>query len=254
MFPKYPFPMLGRIERCWLFTFREPVESLAPLVPEPLSPVMRDGFAFWNVVVCEIAGMRPSFAPRALGLRYRHVAYRIYVRHKPENAPPVEGLYFVRSDADSHLIGGAGELLTDFRFHHAGIDIDQTEAHAEIAVGSPDAPARVGIDLLARPELPDGSPFGSLFEAKAALRYKPYAFAPDGHGGVRTLRVVRDEFSWKSKLVAADTDFAFLRGRDAEPEINYQVDPIDYRWERAAIHPAPATSPAPHRAPSPSGA
>lgn len=46
MLPKYPFPMCGTIERCWLFTFREPVESVAPLVPAPLRPVTRDGFAF----------------------------------------------------------------------------------------------------------------------------------------------------------------------------------------------------------------
>ena len=243
---KYPFPMLGTLERCWLFTFREPVESIAPLVPAPLVPVTRDGFAFWNVVVCEIAGMRPAFVPRALGLRYRHVAYRIYVRHKPENAPPVEGLYFVRSDADSRVIGGAGNLLTDFRFHRAGIDIEQTEARAAIEVGSPDAPATVDIDLEARPELPEGSPFGSLFEAKSALRYKPFAFAPDGRGGVFTLRVRRDELAWKSKLVRAETDFAFLRDRDVQPEIAYQVDPIEYRWERAVTSSCsePSTRPA----------
>ena len=81
--------------------------------------------------------------------------------------------------------------------------------------------------------MPEGSPFGSLFEAKAALRYKPYAFAPDGRGGVRTLRVIRDELAWKSKLVTAECDFAFLRDRDASPEIHYEVEPIDYRWERA---------------------
>ena len=234
MIPKYPFAMRGTIERCWLFTYREPVDSVAPLVPEPLSLVTRDGFAFWNVVVCEIAAMRPAFVPRALGLRYRHAAYRLYVRQKANGAPPVEGLYFLRSDADSKLICKAGGLLTDFRFHHAQIAIAENDSRAKIEIDSRDAPAKVGIDLSAKPELPVGSPFGSLFEAKAVLKYKPYALAPDGRGGARVLRVRRDELAWRSKLVIAEADFAFLHGRGAEPEITYQVEPIDYRWEKAA--------------------
>ncbi len=232
---KYPFPMCGKIERCWLFTFREPAATLGPLLPAPLEPVTRDGFAFWNVVACEIAAMRPAFAPSALGLRYRHVAYRIYARFKPDGAPPVEGLHFLRSDADSHLITAAGRLLTDFHFHHARIDIDTTRDATRIGITSPGAPATVSVDHHTPPQLDAGSPFGSLFEAKAALRYKPYALAPNAGGGVRILRVRRDEGAWKSKLVSATTDFAFLKGRNATPEITYDVAPIEYRWERENI-------------------
>lgn len=232
---KYPFAMRGEIERCWLFTFREPVESVRALIPEPLEPIVRDGYAFWNVVVCEIAAMRPTFAPRAVGMRYRHVAYRLYVRHRTENGPSVEGLYFVRSDADHPLITAAGRHLTDFRFHRAGVEIEEDEAATDIRIDSPDAPAKIHIDQQAPPALPDGSPFGSLFEAKAVLRYKPFALAPDGKGGVRTLRVRRDEHAWKSKLVNARTDFAFLADRNIEPEITYQVAPIEYVWERMRV-------------------
>jgi hypothetical protein len=226
--------MCGTIERCWLFTFRERVETVAPFVPAPLAPVTRDGFAFWNVVVCEVDDMRPAFAPPGSGIHYRHVAYRLYVRHKPKGAPPLEGLYFLRSDADSRLLGVAGNLLSDFQFHHATVEIAQSDALTTIDIASDEAPGHVGIDLLATPELPEGSPFGSLFEAKAVLKYKPFALTPDGRGGVRVLRVCRDEYAWKSKLVTAKTDFAYLRGRDIGPEISYQVEPIDYRWEKVS--------------------
>mgnify|MGYP001814944596 FL=1 len=229
---KYPFDMCGRIERCWLFAFREPGETIAPLVPEPLTAITRDGYAFWNVVVCEISGMRPLFAPKSMGISYRHAAYRIYVRHKPTAAPPVEGLYFVRSDADSAAITAAGSLLTDFHFHRARIRIAQGESRTEIDIDSRTAPGHALIDLDAKPHLREQSPFGSLFEAKAVLKYKPFALAPAGARSVRVLRVRRDELAWRSKLVQAEADFEFFNDRAVEPEIAYQVDPIDYRWER----------------------
>lgn len=232
---KYPFAMRGRIERCWLFTFREAAASVAGLVPEPLIPITRGGFAFWNVVVCEIADMRPAFAPREIGLSYWHVAYRLHVRHKPDGAPPLDGLYFVRSDADKRAMVAAGNLLTDLHFHRAGIGVEQRETTTEIRIDSPDAPARATVTRNTPPSLTPTSPFGSLFEAKAVLRYKPFALSVMPGGRVRVLRVRRDELAWKSKLVNAESEFAFFRDRDVEPEITYEVNPIEYVWERGKV-------------------
>lgn len=232
---KYPFAMCGSIERCWLFTFREPLAEVADLVPAPLSPVTREGFAFWNVVVCEIADMRPKGSPRAFGLRYRHAAYRLYVRHKAEAQPPIEGLYFLRSDADSRLISSAGKWLSDFNFHHAAIDIEDRDSETRLAINSPDAAAEISIDRDTPPSLDSGSPFGSLFEAKAALKYKPFALSPVGDNKARVLRVLRDEEAWRSKLVTAHCDFSFFKGRNVTPEIAYEVAPIEYQWQRGKI-------------------
>jgi hypothetical protein len=232
---KYPFAMCGWIERCWLFTFREPVADVADLVPAPLSPVTRGGLAFWNVVVCEIADMRPKGTPRVLGLRYRHAAYRLYVRHKAEGMPAIEGLYFLRSDADSRLISTAGKWLSDFNFHHANITIEDGDAETRLAINSPDAAAEIRIDRDTPPTLDSGSPFGSLFEAKAALKYKPFALSPVCANKARVLRVRRDEEAWKSKLVTAHCDLEFFKGRNISPEIAYDVAPIEYVWERGKI-------------------
>jgi hypothetical protein len=112
MIRKNPITMKGRIDRCWLFTFQAPEAEARALLPRPLVPVTREGFAFWNVVVCRVEAMRPRGVPGFLGMSYWHVAYRLYARFGAE-----EGLYFVRSDCDSGFMATMGNVMTDFNFH-----------------------------------------------------------------------------------------------------------------------------------------
>src|SRR5437763_16699429 len=117
--PKNPLTIIGTLDRCWLFVYQTPIEEARALLPRELEPVTHGGCAFWNVVVCHLRQMRPKPLPAFLGVSYWHVAYRFHVRFRPRSGPPVEGLYFVRSDCDSPLMTWAGNLLTDFNFHTA---------------------------------------------------------------------------------------------------------------------------------------
>ena len=56
---KYPFTMVGTIDQCLLFTFQSPPEWAEALLPDCLTPVVHNGCAFWNVVVCHVRDMRP---------------------------------------------------------------------------------------------------------------------------------------------------------------------------------------------------
>ena len=231
IFQKNPITMRGRLEKCWLFTFRTPEEDVAGLIPDQLTLLSRDGFAFWNIVVCEISGLRPAGIPLWMGLRYRHVGYRLYVRYQP-NGVPVEGLYFVRSDCDSGLIKITGNLLTDFDFHRAKVGIEDTS----VSIDSPDASALAKMDHEVPVSLSPGSPFDSIYQAKAVLKYKPFGIAPGSNGKMNVVAIARDEDAWRSKLVhVAEQDWAFFKGRNVVPEVCYEVDPIEYRWNRGRI-------------------
>lgn len=220
--------MKGRLDRCWLFTFRSPEAEARAFVPSPLALVTREGQAFWNVVVCRVEAMRPRGLPGFLGMGYWHVAYRLHVRHREE-----EGLTFVRSDCDSGLMAWMGNLMTDFRFHSGAVEVQEDRDWLRIGIDVPGAGAEATLRR-GTARLPKHSLFGSLGEASAFLKYKPRGFSVGKDGQVRVVRIVRDESAWRARPVEiVSQEWAFFKGMRVTPEICTEVDPIAYQWNRS---------------------
>lgn len=235
LFQKNPFTVRGHLARCWLFTYRTPPAAAQALLPTQLEAVTHGGYAFWNIVVCTIHHIRPAALPAQLGLCYHHVAYRLHARTRSGT----EGLYFLRSDCDSALVSLSGNLLTDFNFHTTPIAITQeNSSRTSVTVSSPTAAAEVIIDRSKRPELSWNSPFTSVSDASSFLKYKPFGLSPAGHTSTNIVAISRDESSWKSTPVAVPfASWKFLEPHDTEPELAFDVAPIDYVWNRATIEP-----------------
>jgi len=230
---KNPLAMVGRIERCWLFAYRAPAELVRRLVPEPLLPIEKGPWGFFNLVVCEIERMRPAGVPRLLGVSYRHAAYRIPVR-SPRGR--VEGLYFLRSDCDSAPVAHLGRLLTDFGFHRARIDVAETPDRVEIGIDSRDAPASVVIERREPPALAPGSPFASLDEAASFLDYRPFGISIEGGRRLNVVAIDRDESARRPRCVRVlHARWKFLEDRETDLEVCWEVEPIDYRWNRGVL-------------------
>ena len=236
--PKNPLTLVGTIDRCWLFVYQTPAADARRLVPDTLELVTREGCAFWNIVVCRLRGMRPRGFPAFLGVGYWHVAYRFYVRFHPASGPPIEGLYFLRSDCDHRVMSVMGNALTDFHFHTAGIEAAEQGTLLSLMVRSPDAPARATVDRAKPAELPPHSGFSSLEEAAAFLKYKPFGISLDPAGNANIVAIQREESAWKSRLVrVVSAEWRFFDGKTVRPEICYEVEPIDYQWNRGRIVP-----------------
>lgn len=224
--------MTGRITACVLLAYRTPKHAVQPLVPPGLELVTRGEWAFWNVVASRIEAMRPSGLPAWCGMSYQHVAYRLYVR-APGTNPSVEGLFFVRSDADNALIASTGNLLSDFRFHRSHIKFSAGTDEVNLKVQSAEAPA----ELHAQPDVSDSavpaeSPcFSSHAEAAHFLKYRPLGLAPDARG-LRLAEVFRNESEWhESQLSVRSARFQFLeRFGLHQLELATRVAPLDYRW------------------------
>ena len=233
---KNPFTVRGHIRRCWLFTWRTPEETVRPLLPAPLVPVTHRGFAFWNAVVCEIGGMRPRALPESLGIGYWHAAYRLHVRARVAGGREVEGLHFIRSDCDRSIVAALGNALTDFRFHTARIAVQETAGAVVGRIDVADASARFHIDRHATPQLSAGSPFASVAEAAAFLKYKPCGLSPASPDAINAVRIVREESAWRSRaVVVAEQRWEFFAGCDVTPEVCCEVAPINYEWSRGKI-------------------
>jgi hypothetical protein len=205
-------------------------------LPDPLQPITHHDRAFWNVVVCELAHMRPLGFPARVGVGYRHVAYRMYARFTAADGSEVTGLYFLRSDCDSRLMTIAGNLLTDYKFRFAKIEIEATGNGIRLSVSSSTGSGGADIDYASSALLGQGSAFSSLSEAAEFLKYEPAGIGVSREGQVNVVRITRDESAWDSRLVhVSKAQWQFLDGVDLTPEVCYEVLPIEYRWGRARL-------------------
>lgn len=229
-----PFAMRGRIEKCWLFSYRTSPDEVRAVLPGVFEPVTYGSFAFWNLVICRVSALRPRLVPAALGISYWHVAYRVPVRYRSPSGE-IEGLYFVRSDCDSAWIARAGNMMTDFNFHRAGIEVEE-RGGTVVQIRSPRAAARVEVTRETPSILETGSPFPDLAFADRFLKYKPAALSVLPDGNVQVLKVVRDENAWKDRLVRVKkADWDFLKDKKAVFEICQEVKPIEYQWNPGEI-------------------
>ena len=269
-----PIAMKGRLGECLLMSYRTPPRTVRRLVPGCMDLVTRDGWAFWNVVACAVESMRPVGAPACVGVSYRHVAYRLHVRARTAAGETLDGLYFVRSDADSALVGRFGNLLTDFRFHPAHVELSRGAAESGgdlltlSILGEEKADALVRVEAPAgdRPVAPaplaDASVFRTAAERDAFLKYRPLGLSVDLDGRYLHLaEVLRDESAWRERpvrvLEAHWKFFDALGQRDLHLERATRVDPMDYRWRlgrRAAVATLPAPAPAERRPAAPARA
>ena len=228
--------MTGVLTDCVLISYSTPVSSVKHLLPPQLTPITKHDRAFWNVVVCCVSRIRPLGVPAFLGMNYVHVAYRLLVRAEVAGGETVDGLFFVRSDADHRLLCTTGNWMSDFRFHRADIAVSGNESSFECAVTSHDrGDAILKGRQTTSPALQNDSVFGSYAEAASFLKYNPLALSCDHRGRrLKLAEVFRDERSWKeSPLQIEDARWTFLESlnqHDLKLELATRIAPINYRW------------------------
>lgn len=228
--------MVGRLDRCFLLSLRTPAEAVVHLVPRGLSLVTHGPWAFWNLVVSHITGMRPRPVPSFLGLDYHHVAYRLLVRGMSSHGP-VEGLFFLRSDVDASSICLPGNRLSDFRFHASSVRVQDAAGSTTIQVRSAKQVADLDLSLGPGngPTRASDSCFPDATEAHAFLKYQPLGLCPDpGAARLRIARVHRNDSLWREQPVHvrhwSSTFFETLGVPTPSLELATCVEPLDYAW------------------------
>jgi len=213
------------------------------LVPAGLDPITCRGVAFFNIVVCHVDRMRPRFTPRALGVTYWYVAYRVQVRAavidgtSATSGGSIEGLYFLRSDVDHRLFGALGNRMTDFRFHAADVQFSPGGEEWKLRVIDPSREGDASLRMQRKSTdclMPD-SPFSSVEERERVLKYAPFGLSVSSSGrSVRVAEVVRDEALWREtpvEVVAAEWTYALTLGVHSMHLVRAtRVAAIDYVW------------------------
>jgi uncharacterized protein YqjF (DUF2071 family) len=228
------FTMTGSLNRCLLLTYRCRPERVRHLLPSGLHLVTFRGWAFWNVVLCEVEKMRPDGPLHLIEITYKHIAYRLYVRTHGMPGAELDGLCFVRSDVDNALIANFGDRLTDFRFHLADISFEADGGlKAQVKTRDRKADATFAWKESNAFQLSPRSPFKTVEEARSFLKHRPLGLSMSEDGEtLRVASVERDELRWReTPLNIEHAQFDFLEPYDCKAELASAVAPLDYRWD-----------------------
>jgi hypothetical protein len=245
--PKHPIPMRTMFRRCLLANFAIDPDAMRAVLPRHIEPDLHDGHAYLSVVVGEMEKMRPAFVPRALGITYNQIVYRVVVRCGDER-----GVHFLRSDADNPIMCFFGNALSFFRFHRSHIDFRSVGGRLELDVTTTtEVPggirATYAVDQAHR-ELPPTSAFADLDEAKKWLvgLFAAFSYTP-GRPTIDVVRIERGE--WDVHVVddlRGEYDFLTSGARgtsfgpdNAHLDSVFLVGDVPYLWHRLEHLPLP---------------
>jgi hypothetical protein len=217
--------MRGTLLWTFHFVFRTPESEARALLPAALEPVTVDGWAFYNVAVCEFEALRSASNPFRMGRKGHLVAYRLYAR-TPEN--PAVGLFGLQTECDDAgtLEKTRGLAGTPTTLCHVEV-YDDTHGTVQIDVEESSTPFKVVLDTRGKPVRRPESPFSSLSEGATMLR--PPVILLDAQG--RRQEIGRSESRWDSRLVrVTQANWGFFDDKTSELEFCYDVGSLEYRW------------------------
>jgi hypothetical protein len=222
------FSVRGTTQWSFLMTFRTPEEYLRRRLSPQQVPLVHDGWAFYNVLVTEIAALRLAASPLPLGPTVLLIAYRAYVCDPDGNS----ALTLLHADCDHAGVRRAARTLWGLPLRPAAVDVfDDGGGTVQIEIETPSGDARFTVDSRTRPRLTDGSAFATLSDAARFLRPPGRLLLPNPGGRSRALIATRGESAAKNRLVRiVDATCAFFGDEPVVSEICFDIDAGADRW------------------------
>ncbi|MEU6238490.1 DUF2071 domain-containing protein [Kitasatospora sp. NPDC047058] len=169
------------VERRLLVNYRVDPDAIARLLPGPLRPQLVRGHAVAGVCLMRLGGVRPAWAPRALGLRSENAAHRIAVQWDgPEGVET--GVYIPRRDTSSPVNAWAGGRVFPGEYGRADFAVQETADRLQVAFATRDGGARVDVTVDLAGELHGSSLFADLAEASRFFRGGAKGYSATGDG------------------------------------------------------------------------
>jgi hypothetical protein len=238
---RHPIPISAFFRHSLVLTYAFPAEILDPLLAPGLVLDTWRGHAFLAVALVQTEGLRPSILPRAMGRNFFLAGYRIFTRLAGSQS--IRGLRILRSDTDMPLMVRAGNWLTHYNYHLCQPKLEERGGELHWTVQTPRCEA--DFEVVARlgggpAQLPEGSPFATLAEARRFAGPLPYTFDyEEATRSIIAIRAVRQQ--WDPQPVEVDVRRnSFL---DHEPFCRaapilanaFHVRDVPYRWLRGRL-------------------
>ena len=245
---RHPLSVKAFFRHSLVLTYAFPCEILRPLLPPGLMLDTYRGFGFVAIAMVQTERLRPNFCPARFGRDFFLSGYRIFARFRTHDGRTLRGLRILRSDTDRGVMAFLGNRLTHYNYQKAAVDVRETAKELEITIKTPAGAAdlhviaRVGEDH--EFDLPPGSPFQSLREARLFAGPLPFTFDYEKE----TNSIVRIEGvrrNWKPTPVEVrvfeNSFFNQLAFRGVTPILAnaFHVANIDYQWKPGVLERLP---------------
>jgi hypothetical protein len=228
----------GTIRRRMLLNYRADPAVVARLPPSAFSPKLHQGHAIAGVCLIRLEGIRPTGAPRAIGLSSENAAHRIAVTWSSPQGPR-EGVFIPRRDTDSLISQVAGGRVFPGEHHAAEFRVSETGSGITLAMDSRDGEVSVRVAASIASALPRGSCFASLPEASAFFEPGSLGYSATGAGD-KLHGVELYTRSWHvDALDVTEVQSSFFSDRSRFPEGSVVFDHalimrnIEHEWRGA---------------------
>lgn len=239
----HPFAIEAFFRYSLVVTYAVPAPTLAPLIGPGLELDTYGDWGFLAIALVQTEDLRPRGLPRILGRDFFLSGYRIFARFSRPGKQSLRGLRILRSDTDRATMARFGNLFTQYRYRHAGVEISNDGQRLEVHVRTParEADFHVVADLSSMPApLPAESPFRSMTDARTFAGPLPYTFSYD-EAAKRMLVVKGLRQAWEPKPVRVDVrkvtflDQPPFAGADVRLANAFFVSEIPYAWKAGSL-------------------
>lgn len=239
---RHPFAVEAFFRWSLVLTYALPARALRPMLPAGLELDTYDDLGFLAIALVQTEKLRPKGMPRAFGRDFFLSGYRVFARLVRPGKQDLRGLRILRSDTDRRAMVTLGNVFTHYGYHLAYVVVERRGDLLEIDVKTPEREAdlHVEADVGTSADLPEGSPFRSLDDARKFAGPLPYTFDFDVRAGkMLVVRGLRTAWDPRPVLIASHSSSFLERpelAREGPRLANaFFVENVPYSWKPGVL-------------------
>lgn len=240
---RHPFGVEAFFRSSLVLTYAVPASVLRPLAGPSLELDTYDDWGFLAIALVATTGLRPKGFPSWMGRDFFLSGYRVFTRFVRPGKQTLRGLRILRSDTDRRTMATLGNVFTHYGYRLADVTVATAGERLTVVVRTPnrEADLDVEVELSSRPaDLPPGSPFRSMDDARKFAGPLPYTFSYDEQRGkmvvVKGLRK-----AWNPEPVRVDVRTASyldgppFAGTDVRLANAFYLENVPYSWKPGTL-------------------
>jgi hypothetical protein len=237
----HPFGVRATLDRTIVLAYAAPREELKALLPSFLElDTYGEEWGFVAMAIVRTRQLRPSCFPSWLGQDFWLIGYRIFVRYRNAQGRRLRGLYILGSETDRRRMAVLGDRFTHYRYAYKPLKMDMTADLFRLE--AEDGSTKVHVDL--QPEglaqLPEGSVFADLSEARRFVGPLPFTFSHDKRRD-RVLIVEGSRENWTPKPVTVKAHHSSFISQLSLSTIRlsnaFTIEQVPYFWKPGVLEP-----------------